>query len=84
MLKRKSLKGLGALQPYAAIQYAKFNALADAMVMYEAGVNWLIDGNRAKISLNLQNRPVFTANGAGDFRSTDRKNMLVMQMQVAI
>lgn len=84
LCKENLFKNLGTLQPYAALQYASFNALADAMVMYEAGINWLIDGNRAKISLNLQNRPIFTADGAGDFKSTDRKNMLVMQMQVAI
>ena len=84
LLRKDLFNKMGTLQPYAAMQYASYEALADPMVMWEAGVNWLIAGNNAKLSLNVQNRPVFTANGSGDYKVTDHKNMVVLQLQVGI
>lgn len=84
LLRKDLFKKMGTLQPYAALQFANYEALADPMVMWEAGVNWLIAGNNAKLSLNVQNRPVFTVNDSGSFLVTDHKNMVVMQLQVGI
>jgi len=84
LLRKDLFNKMGTLQPYAALQYANYEALADPMVMWEAGVNWLIAGNNAKLSLNLQNRPIFTANDGGNYIVTDHKNMVVLQLQVGI
>jgi|GEM_PF-5512050 len=59
-------------------------ALKDPSVMLEAGINWLIHGTHgAKLSLGLQNRPVFENNSLGQVIQTMRKNMLVLQYQIA-
>lgn len=74
----------GTLMPYGEIQYSQFEALKDPAIMWEGGINWLIHGTHgAKISLGLQNRPVFEMNLLGEAVQTSRKNMLVLQYQIA-
>lgn len=78
----KNLLGkMGTLQPYADVQYSRFDLLKDTMAMYEAGLNWLIDGQRAKMSVGYQSRPVY---GGRDYRVTGRRGMSVAQLQVSI
>lgn len=77
-------KDNGTLMPYLEVQYSRFQALKDPSVMCEAGINWLIHGTHgAKLSLGLQNRPVFENNASGEAVQTARKNMLVLQYQIA-
>lgn len=74
----------GTLLPYFQVQYSQFQALKEAAVMCEGGINWLIHGTHAgKLSLGLQNRPVFGLNSNGEAVSTARKNMLVLQYQIS-
>ena len=74
----------GTLQVYANSQQSNFQYLNSTMGMYEAGVNWLIHGTHgAKLTLGVQNRPVYL-NQTGSARETGRKNMVVMQYQIAI
>ena len=74
----------GTLQPYACAQYSAFQLLKDPMLMYEAGVNWLIEGHRSKISLNYQDRPIFNLNSLNDYVVTTRRGMVVIQFQISI
>ncbi|ALW85144.1 hypothetical protein AUC43_08590 [Hymenobacter sedentarius] len=83
LFKRDLLGRLGTLQPYAATQYARYNRLADPMVLVNAGVNWLLAGNASKLTLGYQNRPVFTAQANGDLKSTARRGEYILQYQVA-
>ena len=77
-------KDNGTLMPYVEVQYSQFQALKDPSVMGEVGINWLIHGTHgAKLSLGLQNRPVFENNSLGQAIQTMRKNMLVLQYQIA-
>lgn len=71
----------GQLQPYLDATLAKYDRLHDNMLMWDAGVNWLIDGHRSKVSLNYQNRPVFSTT---DLTESVRKGMIVLQFQIAI
>ncbi|MDR0803322.1 hypothetical protein [Fluviicola sp.] len=74
----------GTLLPYFQMQYSQFQALKDAAVMCEGGINWLIHGTHGgKLSLGLQNRPVFANNTNGEAVNTTRKNMLVLQYQIS-
>ena len=74
----------GTLMPYLELQYSQFQALKDPSVMFEAGINWLIHGTQsAKLSFGLQNRPVFENNSLGQVIQTMRKNMFVLQYQIA-
>jgi hypothetical protein len=82
---RKNLLGdRGTLQPFAATQMSKFELLKDPMLMYQAGLNWLMEGQRSKLSLEYQSRPVFTPNAAGDYVTNTRRGMAVMQFQVSL
>ncbi|MES2691683.1 MAG: hypothetical protein V4658_14855 [Bacteroidota bacterium] len=71
----------GQLQPYADATFARYDRLKSDMLMWDAGVNWLIEGHRSKISLNYQNRPVFDATS---LKEGSRKGMVVLQFQIAI
>jgi hypothetical protein len=55
------------------------------MLVYDLGVNWLINGNSAKISLDYQSRPIFTqtTNGSVNEIKNARRGQLTMQFQAA-
>ena len=75
----------GTLQPYFDVQLSKFQALGNnTMLMADAGINWLIKGQNAKISLNYQSRPVYT-DKAGTYTEVPsaRRGLLFLQYQVA-
>jgi hypothetical protein len=81
---KELLKEWGTLQPFVTSQFADWDRLNDNMMMYEYGMNWLINGNATKLSLHYQSRPVFDTMNQGTIEQTDRKGMLVMQFQIAI
>ncbi len=83
LCKKGLLGDYGTLKPYAAMQWARYERLADPMYLLNAGVNWLIYGNNGKFTLNYESRPVFTAQAAGDFAATGRRGEYVLQYQVA-
>ena len=76
----------GLLQPYLAYTRSDFDRLGtgNAATLYDIGANWLINGNNAKLTLNYQNRPVFSENSDGVINKGGRKNALILQYQVNI
>lgn len=68
-----------SIQPYIGIQNSKWEKLSSWMVNVDAGINFLIIGNKAKISLNYQNRPVFDA---VTLKRTKRMNGLYTALQI--
>jgi len=76
---KDNLIGKTTLMPYAAVQFADYDRLRENMILYDAGINWLLAGHVAKITLNYQNRPVY--NSGGDL--TERENSVVAQFQVS-
>jgi hypothetical protein len=83
LFKQDLLGRLGTLQPYAATEYARYDRLADPMVLVNAGVNWLLAGNASKLTLGYQNRPVFAAQPTGEVKAMDRRGEYILQYQVA-
>jgi len=82
---KKELIGKGTIQLFAASQYSSFERLNDNMLMYEGGLNWLIEGTHAsKLSINYQSRPVFETQMDGSIINTQRKGMLQLQYQISI
>lgn len=71
----------GQLQPYADATFAQYDRLNSDLLLWNAGINWLMDGHRSKISLNYQSRPIFDA---VTLKETSRKSMVVLQLQIAI
>lgn len=72
----------GTLQPFVNAQYANYERLNDPMMVFDAGINWLIKGHGAKFTLDYQNRPYFTDDGQGNVKEKSRKGQFVLQYQV--
>lgn len=73
----------GTLQPYASVQWAQYDRLADPMCLANIGVNWLIYGNHSKFTVNYENRPIFMAQPTGAIEAASRRGEYVLQYQVA-
>lgn len=74
----------GKTQVYAAGQIADLEALDNPMTMYELGVNYYFTGTLGpKVSLGYQNRAIFDKAITGKNPQSDRKSMVVLQMQIS-
>ena len=95
LLPKKLLGPKARLQPYVAYLRNSFEGLKDGtsnnrreVNMYDAGLNLLLDGHNAKITLNYRARPDFTdeavpaAGGAVQVRSVQYRPEVTMQFQV--
>lgn len=80
-LKDRLFGDLGTLLPYATAQLALYDRLADPVLVYDLGINWLISGHTSKISLDYQNRPVFIPT-AGKPEASSRVSSLTLQYQI--
>lgn len=78
------LHKMGTIQTFVAMQYSEFDLLDDPMLMYELGFNWLLDGHNSKLSFNYQSRPVFEHLSDESWKTTSRKGMFLLQMQIMI
>ncbi len=85
LFKKDLLKFQSTLQPYASAVYAQYQKLSDPMLVYNLGVNWIISGQNAKLSLDYQSRPIFNADVNGNLHETKsaRRGQVVVQYQVA-
>lgn len=73
----------GQLMPYVSGQYADYKALQNkVMLVFDAGVNWLIKGHNSKISLDYQNRPTYTLDANKDVKEGTRKSSVTLQYQI--
>jgi hypothetical protein len=82
LLKKDLLgEGQGTLMPYASLQTASYDRLNSQMTVYDVGVNWFIKGHTSKITLDYQERPTYTPQGADLIRDNGRKGQLTMQYQ---
>ncbi len=82
LFKKDLLKSCGTLMPYVSCQFAKLEKLYDNVVVVDAGINWLINGHNGKLSLDFQNRPIFTTQTTGDIVVSERKNSVILQYQI--
>lgn len=69
------------LMPYYTVQVAKWDRLNDISYVMDAGLNFLIDSHKYKMTINYQNRPVFDN---VQLRQTQRLSSVVFQFQIAI
>lgn len=75
----------GSLQVYASAQISKYQALKDNMMLYEGGVNWLINGDHhSKLTVSYQSRPVYSKDTNGDNVMNTRRGMAVLQYQISL
>lgn len=80
------LKENGQLMPYVSMTSAQYDRLGkDRLNTFNAGVNWFIQGHKAKITLDWQNRPgvlLQTVSGQDAVIKDGRKNAITLQYQV--
>ncbi len=85
LLPNDLLKSHGQLMPYVSTTMADFNRLdGKKMTVYNAGINWLINGHKAKISVDWQNRPTYYLDTNSKVQTGSRKNALTVQYQIFI
>lgn len=70
-------------QPYAALTAGLFDALADPALTFEGGLNILLYGHQAKLTVHVRNRPVYALDDAGDALVDSRANEVILQTQMA-
>jgi len=71
------------LMPAVAIQYSKFDRLADPMFTYDLGLSWLMKDHASKLVFNAQSRPIYN-NINNELKATDRKMMYVIMYHLNI
>jgi hypothetical protein len=71
----------GTLMPYATLQTAKYDRLDKQMTVFNIGTNWFLNQNTSKVSVDYQNRPVYSLAGNNLIRNSSRKGQLVLQYQ---
>jgi hypothetical protein len=77
-----AVSSIGTLMPYASIQYSKLEKLSTPMTYVDAGINLFLANQNAKLTIALQNRPVFILNN-NEYKQSDRKNAFVVQFQTS-
>ncbi|MDB5276718.1 MAG: hypothetical protein JWR61_1673 [Ferruginibacter sp.] len=82
-LKDRLFGNQGTLQPFADLQYAKYDRLSDRMYVFDIGLHWLLYGNNTKLTLNYQNRPYFEQDANGALVQRSRRGELVLQYQLS-
>lgn len=84
LLPKKFIKS-GQIMPYASLTHARYDRLGNlSMDIYNAGINWLIHGHNAKISLDWQNRPTYSLDTDGQVEKGTRKHTFIIQYQISI
>lgn len=75
----------GTLMPFASVQHSDYERLKDPMNLYNVGLNWIIKGSNAKLTLNYENRPVYK-NGpeVNELVKDGRKGSWILQYQISI
>ncbi len=68
------------LQVYTAGQWGQYEALDEHVFCYRFGINWFVNGQRMKFTIDGQNRPIFSEVDGRTFKS-DNKWMAVLQFQ---
>jgi hypothetical protein len=81
-MKKDLLGSAGTLMPYVTYQSADYDRLDKRMNVYDVGVNWLIKGHNAKLSLDWQLRPTYTPQDTDLIRNSSMKQQLALQYQV--
>jgi hypothetical protein len=79
------LPNQGSIQIYGSVQASKYQALNSNLMMYEAGINWLINGDHhSKLTLSYQSRPTYNIQADGYYNLNTRRGMAVLQYQITL
>jgi hypothetical protein len=68
-------------QPYGAATFKKFEALDEASLQFDAGINWLMYGHNIKWTLQYSSRPIYTEIDNQNLW-TSSKGQVILQTQI--
>jgi hypothetical protein len=68
-------------QPYAAFTWKNFEALDEASLQYDAGINWLMYGHNIKWTLQYSSRPVYATINSRNIIN-EYKGQVILQTQI--
>lgn len=84
LLPQRDPKQLTRLLPYVMATFSSFERLRGLRsAVYHSGLNILLNGQKSKITMDVQNRPVFSRMDSKITRD-GRKNQVTLQFQVII
>lgn len=73
----------GQLMPYVSATLAQYKRLNNSAVnTYNAGINWLLNESKSKITLDYQSRPSFIILDNDAFLNNGRKSTVTLQYQI--
>ena len=81
LLPKNIIPGKNGLMPYYSVQYRNFDGLNQASVQHDFGLNYLIVGNKVKLSAQYSTRPVY---GKTTKEIEEFKGQFIMQIQFRI
>jgi len=81
-LPQHMLGDAGTLMPYVSLRSSSYDHLADAVNIYNAGVNWLMNTHQSKLSLNYEHRPVFEYLADGTIGAASGAGSMWVQYQI--
>jgi hypothetical protein len=87
MLPKAWSRRFGQFQPYVSYTRANFERLNQPHNLLEGGMNWLLAGHNAKITVHYRPRPIYSAatnetpgrEGLGGMRIVDRQSEIITQ-----
>ncbi len=69
------------IQPFAAFTWKNFDALDQASLQYDAGMNWLMYGHNMKWTLQYSSRPIYMLS-ENQNRISEYKGQVILQTQI--
>ncbi|MFY0650847.1 MAG: hypothetical protein JXQ96_02380 [Cyclobacteriaceae bacterium] len=78
------IKGIEGIQPYFTFQYANYDRLKGNMLMMDYGFNIIMNGHDSKLTIGVQDRPIFITDASQNLVVSQRKFMGVLQYQVKL
>jgi len=74
----------GKLQLYTSATSSRYERFKNqSLTNASVGMNWLMPGNRSKITLDVTNRAAVALTSGGNF-TTERRNTITVQYQINI
>jgi hypothetical protein len=74
-------KDKGTLMPYTSLQTSNYDRLDKKMTVLNLGINCFLKNNTSKLTLDYQNRPIYSLAGNNFIRESSRRGQFVMQYQ---
>lgn len=79
LLSGKGMKN--RFQPYGAFTYKNFEALDEASIQFDAGINWLMYGHNIKWTLQYSTRPIYNYIDGLNI-VTENRGQVILQTQI--